>query len=556
MVGCKHGPARMSIDGMGESAFAVAEFVVEVRRNENPNGASGQMTPKRYLPSIADIFFLALFLCLTFLSGQKLLGDPDTGYHIRVGDFILDTGTMMRHDVFSYHVPPLPCNIHEWGSEVIMALVHRAAGLGGIVVLFAFLISLISYMLFRMIRIHNGNIIVAIFVAIVAITTTGIHWLARPHIFSLLLMLIWYSILDVRQHRRGDHLRFLPLLMILWVNLHGGFVAGFVFLGVYLIGNLVGMYSGAGAQTDRSRDNVLAILKTSAWCLVAALLNPQGYHLLIFPFELLSNRFMMDCIGEFLSPNFHEFAAFKYMLLLTIAILAWSREKIDLIELMLVLVFANMALYSIRYIPLFAVAAAPIIARRADRSIEEAGGFLKERAERICAIDGASRGFFWPAAAVLVVVVCAALGHVSYTFDPKIQPVDAVEFLRKERVPGRMFNEYDFGDYIIYAIPRDYKVFIDGRADMYGAAMMKEYFKVGEFKPGWDEVLKKYEVGWMIFTANSTLSRFLLERGDWKLIYADKVANVFVRTLPEYQYLIDKYKAVKPAPPEEEDDAA
>jgi hypothetical protein len=131
--------------------------------------------------------------------------------------------------------------------------------------------------------------------------------------------------------------------------------------------------------------------------------------------------------------------------------------------------------------------------------------------------------------------------------------VAAVEFLKREQIRGNMFDNDEFGDYIIYAASPQYKVFFDGRSDMYGVARMKEYYKISNFEPDWEKVLEKYRISWIIFDAKSELSRFLLVRNDWRLIYADKVANIFVKDIPEYQYLINKYRDVKPLPYDKDD---
>jgi len=145
------------------------------------------------------------------------------------------------------------------------------------------------------------------------------------------------------------------------------------------------------------------------------------------------------------------------------------------------------------------------------------------------------------------------MGKMEYKFDEKKLPVDAVQFMKKEKISGNMFNNDEFGDYIIYAAWPEYKVFFDGRSDMYGVKRMKEYIKVARIEQAWDDVLKKYNINWIIYNANSSLSQFLLERDDWKLIYADKVADIFVRNTPENQSLITKYPDVKPVKEEEKD---
>ncbi len=144
------------------------------------------------IPPIADVFFISLFLFLSFSAGKDLLGDVDTGYHIRAGEYILDTLTIPRHDIFSYISPTLPWTSHEWLSEVIMAIVHRTFGLTGIVIFFSFIISFSYYLLYKTIKTDEDNLLVTVFIVLLAITTSQIHWLARPHIFSLVIMVIWY----------------------------------------------------------------------------------------------------------------------------------------------------------------------------------------------------------------------------------------------------------------------------------------------------------------------------------------------------------------------------
>lgn len=505
-----------------------------------------------FIPSIADIIFLSLFLYLSFSAGKGLLNDADTGYHIRAGEFILDTFSVPKQDMFSFLTPPLPWTAHEWLSEVIMALVHRAFGLTGIVIFFTFLISLAYYLFFKVIRTYKYNILLAVPILIMVISSSQIHWLARPHIFSLLLMVAWYYILDAFQYRGENRLWLFPPLMLIWVNLHGGFITGFILLGIYFTGNLILTISTKTENREEYRNKYRTLAFITLLCLAAILINPFGYHILLFPFNLVGNKYLMDHVQEFISPNFHEPLPFKYLLLLMIAVFAWSREKLNIIELMLILFFTNMALYSARYIPLYALMTAPIILRHGDLILAGADNrltrFLKRKADGIASADASARGYLWPVAGVIAVAVFAAKGTVDYGFDPKLKPVAAVEFLKKEPIKGNMFNNDEFGDYIIYAAWPKYKVFFDGRSDMYGVERMKEYARISGFEPGWEKLLDKYRIDWVIYDAKSPLSRFLLENNGWRLIYADKLAHIFVRNIAEYHYLINKYKDVKPVP--------
>jgi hypothetical protein len=502
------------------------------------------------IPSIADVIFVTLFICLSF-AGSSLLLDGDTGFHIRAGHFIIDTLSVPRYDIFSFLSPPVPWTDHEWLSDVIMAFSHRVFGLTGVVILFCFLIASIYCLLFKVIRTHNdNNMISAIIVILLVIASSQIHFLARPHIFSLLLLVLWYYLLDAYQYDDRNYLYFLPPIMLLWVNLHGAFIIGPLLIGVYLFGNIVLSLTPGGAEKKRYRQKARSLALTMFACLIISLINPYGYHILLFPFEISSNKFIMDNVQEFLSPNFHGPLPFKYLFFLLIAILAISRSSLNIIEIILILLFTNMALYSKRHIPLFAIIVAPVLTRQIDLILNSGDGrfarFIKKRSENIASIDASSKGYLWPLGVSLVVVIFFAMGMMEYKFDEKRKPVEAVEFLKRETIPGNMFNKDEFGDYIIYAAWPNYKVFIDGRIDMYGPEKVMEFLKVVRIKPGMDKVFKKYDINWIIFSSGSSLSHFLLQRDDWKLIYSDGVANIFVRNTAENQVLIERYKNTRP----------
>jgi hypothetical protein len=503
-----------------------------------------------FIISLADMIFASIFLFLSFHIGGQLLNDADTGYHIRAGEFILESFSIPRYDMFSFHTPPIPWTAHEWLSEVIMAVIHGFAGLTGIVIFFSFLIALTYYLLFRIIRAESDNILLAVLIILLVITSSQIHWLARPHIFSLLLMVIWYKILDEYQYRTINRLYLLPIIMLLWVNLHGGFLAGFILLAIFWFGNLLKFYTNSGEEKELAGRKIRHIGLAIISCLVMSLINPFGYHILLFPFSLVNNKFLMDRVMEFLSPNFHDPLVFKYFLLLMIAVFAISRKRLNSIELLLVILFTNMALYAVRYIPLYAIVVAPILLRQIESLLNETDNqavrFFKQRAVGISSIDGRAKGFLWFFAGILIVVAFASSGRIKYGFDPKLKPVAAVEFLMKEPINGNMFNDNEFGDYIIYAAWPKYKVFFDGRSDMYGTDILKEYDNICGFESGWDSILAKYNISWLVIETNSALSRFLLDRNNWKLIYADKVAHIFVKDIPEHQLIINKYKNVKP----------
>src|SRR4030065_1426818 len=159
-----------------------------------------------FIPSIGQFLFIVIFLVLSVMpTGKQMLADADTGYHIRAGEYILDNLTVPRQDIFSFRSPPLPWTAHEWLSEVIMASLHRVSGITGVVLFFIFLIALTDFLLYRYLRTRQRNVIFDVLIVCPAVISSQIHWLARPQISSLLLMVLWYAILegfqDERRHR-------------------------------------------------------------------------------------------------------------------------------------------------------------------------------------------------------------------------------------------------------------------------------------------------------------------------------------------------------------------
>ncbi len=493
------------------------------------------MSDKRHLirylvPSIADQLLATLLCALFFTTPSLLLLDGDTGYHIRAGEEILRTRTVPLFDMFSQHTPPLAWTAHEWLAEVVMALSHQAAGMSGVVALYALLLVLTFWLLFKCLISYHTGVLPAVVATIATLTCSMLHWLARPHLFSFLFLVLFHHLLENWRRKGGRSLWLLPPLMLVWANLHGGFVAGFLLLGAYLAGTAAGMVGTSTEACRAGRGKLVQLAGVIAACLAATMINPYGWRLLLFPLKLVSDRYLMDHVAEFFPPAIHGWPPFNWLLLLLIALFALSPKKAEPTELLLVLGFGYMALTSVRYIPLFSLVAAPALALRLGALLHGGGrwaGVLRDISVRLAPLEQCARPPLWGAVAVAVVTAAATGGLVRHSFDRRLMPVDACEFVLRHRIAGKVFNSDEFGDYLIYRGYPDCRVFIDGRLDMYGAERLREYNAVIDFRPGWDRVLQRYGITWIIFEADSRFARFLEQRGEWQLVYRDQVAKVF-----------------------------
>lgn len=502
------------------------------------------------LPSIADVFFAATLLFLSIQTEKaRMLGDGDTGYHIRAGEYILRNLSVPKADIFSYITPPIPWTAHEWLSEVIMALLHQTGGLTAVVIAYSFIIAVSIRMFYVYVRRDDNNVILSVVATIVFLILAMVHFLARPHIFSLIILIYWYRLLDDFQYCQKNRLWLLPIIMLLWVNLHGGFVIGLTILGIYIAGNLLLKFTDKVQWELNGKDKFNKLIRIFGFSIIACIVNPIGYKIFLFPVKLLSNKYIMDRVNEFLSPNFHDLQPFKYVLFLLIIIFTYSKKKPNIVEFSLSLLFTSMSLYSVRYIPLFAVIVIPVLLRYIDGNgfsgLPKLKSFVVQRIENFTAIDSSTKGYLWPVLSICFLLVLALNGTAAHSFNPKTQPLAALEFLKENPVSGNMYNNDEFGDFVIYTSSDRYKVFIDGRLDMYGSEQLKEYNKVSGFEQGWEKVLDKYNVTWIFFDTKSALARYLSINQDWNLIYSDKVASIFVKDSPEHQPLIQKFPAVK-----------
>lgn len=358
--------------------------------------------------------------------------------------------------------------------------------------------------------------------------------------------------------------------MILWVNLHGGFLIGFALLGIYGLGNLLSFILARASERELYKTRIVTLLVVSLICLVAALANPYGLRLLIFPFEIIGSTAALNTIAEWRSPNFHEFTYYEFYLLTLLATTLIARQKVNLIEVFLVLFATHSSLVGQRFIPYFAILTAPMIGRQIDAlyklglSEPAQNRFLnivqmrfRKSAVRLQILNDRLKHyrFTFALCAAVFFIACndgkfVGSKILDFQFKGANYPTAAVEFLKRNPLPGNMFNFYSYGGYLIYVFYPDprYRVFVDGRAIVDGEDYFTEFQSVNLATREWKYILRVYHVNWIIYPTESWLSTLILERNDWKLIYSDSMTNIFIKNVPENQAIIDKFSNVQPAP--------
>jgi len=507
----------------------------------------------RVLPSLTDLAFLMpiVFLFARMEGAKTMLGDGDTGWHIRTGEWILANGRVPHVDVFSYTKAGQPWFAWEWLWDVSAAWLYQHGGLATVVTVNIVVICLTFALLFRLVRRHCENPFVAIAVTFLACAASSIHWLARPHLVTMLFTVILLMVLDRSREGRTRWLWALPLLFVLWTNLHGGFLAGLIVLAGYTAGELGrALFT---ADSDQRRGAIEAGARYAAiafLCALATLANPYTYHLHVHIYKFFSEPYHVQNIIEFQSMSFHSPAApyLEALLLAGALAAAWFVVKHrDFVPLVLIAGWAHLALFAARNIPLYAIVAAPFVAQAIYEMLcglehDQVAAWLRRATAgfRTVAAEFGETDRHWrlyvpsAAAAVVLALLVAnpnATGKLKPEYDPERYPAKALSVLRADPA-ARIFTDDEWGDYLLYNLYPGHKVFVDGRSDFYGQDFEQKYIEVMEVKYDWEKSLNRYNVNTIVLSTKSALAGAIKESSRWRTIYDDTVAIVF-RAVPE-----------------------
>jgi len=481
------------------------------------------------------------FMLIIFATAARPISDRDFWWHLKTGQYIADTKSIPHTDIFSTLRFGSEWVTHEWLSEVVMYLVFRAAGLAGLIVLFALVIMLAFSTTYWRCLDRTNDPYIAGLVTILCAAATIPTWGVRPQMFSLLFAGIFLAVLDRYRSNEKTHLVWwLAPLMVLWVNLHAGFAVGLALIAITIPGLILD-------ARIRHKDSLNSIwMRIRRLCLsgllscAAVLLNPNGLRIYSYPFETLKSYAQMRYIQEWRSPNFQDpmFLAFLILIVVTFCALTLSNKRPRPSEILILLATFAATLRSARNVPFFALVAAPLLAsslwfwlssyRSSKPHGSSSGPVISDKSGGVAV-----------ALNVLVFVILpliAAIFSVQHAMAKQQQveaenfPVAAVEFIKSHNVPQPIYNEYHWGGYLIWKLHPQYRVYIDGRADVYGDAFIEEFFTVHDGERSWRTVLDKHGIRTVLVEPNTAIASLLREDPAWQKVFEDQQAVLFIRS--------------------------
>jgi hypothetical protein len=497
-----------------------------------------------------------VYSLFVFAGGEQFFRDSDSGWHIRSGEWILAHHALPDTDPYSFSKAAQPWVLWEWGSDVLMGVAYRIDGVRGITALVAVALSACSWMWCRLNFVAGGDFFLTALLAPLMVTTTSLHWLARPHVFSWLFLLgaLLYaeSRAGLTEGPRAENalarfrwaqLAAISAVTAVWANMHASFVLAPAIAGVYALSHFVRpLLWPLESRTEREK---------ARWFLCAALaaaagsfLNPYGWRLHAHVFSYLLNVDLTSRVAEFQSFNFHDKDATQIALTMGVAALGGSLALVRgrLSHFLLAVMFLWGGLRSARVLPLVALAILPLAngalidalraARGLRRPVREMLDDALSYSFRIRLIDRRLNGAGFLAAAALacLLLLRAPVFSSQIGFSKSRFPVVAVAAVEKLPLEARLLAPDSYGGYLIYRFNAGLfnagrKVYVDGRSDFYGADFMQQYVMLMSARPGWQEIVRAFGFTHALLPDESAL-KASLEQAGWVRLYQDRVATL------------------------------
>ena len=515
----------------------------------------------RRLTALTSLVLLAAFY-VGFASGLGRLWDYDFWWHLKTGELIVQQGAIPHADPFSWTRPGAPWTAHEWGWDALLYLVYSAGGWLGLIylkaTLFGICAALATYLALR----WGSGLVPALAVTALMAVAVSIWLNARPQMLIVLYLLLILHLLTSYREGRPRALWWLPVIFLLWANTHGAFLLGWAVLALFGICEVLQpgerrartpvVPGEEDLRTGWPRPRLGALVPLLLPGLASVLIcvaNPNLVAGALYPFSYVvgENAYHSKVITEYASPDFHEplFMALEALMLVTILALIISPRGPSLWEVALLLVGVYLFLKWARNGPLLAVFCVPLAARHLSARARQTR-WLHWLGESDRAGPAPRPLLVGVAAAVLLlalVMIAPRDPSPERTIDANLLPVRATEVIRANHFEGNVLNSYEWGGYLMWRLWPAYRVYIDGRADMYGTAMLQEYEQVAKLKAGWRETLRQRDIQWLLLRPESPLAVVLEGEGDYAKVYADDTAVLLARRGGPNQRLIEAGKA-------------
>ncbi len=499
------------------------------------------------LPDLGDFLFLFVIWSTLFALRDRLYSDGSTGWHLVSGDYVLKSGSVAHVDLISNTFADKAWVSYEWLFDLVIALITNKGGLSLLAVVISVALGYLFLSIYERARREGSGAIVAVAIVMLAILISLSHTLARPHLVTFWAVWIFSTDLEdfVRDRISMRRLSItLTLIMLVWVNCHPAFALGILIAGIHAASQVV-LWSFGRLPEERRRHRAKAQLLL-ALCVglgLITIVNPYGLELHRYIFQYWSEG-VHTHTSEFMSPvfkgNMHS-TCLELMFFVLAAGLALARTQISAGGFLTCLVLAHFALAAVRSMPIFAIVAAPYLAGlfpASGTTAKVAGTVFGAAAavySRFNDLEGRCKRHLIPLACSILLLMFSCFFQPIYEknmtskFDPVRLPTGTLTYIKNNNLDLKHGLNYDnWGGYLRYSLGK--RVFIDDRADFYGPAFYSDYARVMTAAEGWQSVLDKYQIDWILFPAQSRLTETLANDPRWSLTASDAASQLYLRS--------------------------
>jgi hypothetical protein len=477
-------------------------------------------TLPQWLPSSALLVGLVTGVILLGVTVAKGLQDADSFWHVVAGQVIVDSGGVPTTDPFSFTHAGQPWTPHEWLSEVVMYLLDASLGVTGSLVAFGLVVGAISVIHATGLgQLGLRTLAVGSALAIGAVVMFP-YVTVRPQAISWLLMTILLWLLLTLRPERPMRLVAIPVLFVLWANLHGLYVVGFGFVGLYALFTLAGRTPMASRRWW--------VVGAGIGAVAASMLTPAGPEGLLYPLRYIdAGDWGLANIQEWQSPDFHNVAHWP-LLLMIVGLIANGGRRAPGWLTVLSWVTVVMALVSLRNAPVAAVVAIPVLAMGIDARLGPARAVSPRVAQARRLLESGVAAIV--AVASLVILQPGDPAAASAEAVAARYPVAALDHLSQTNPDARVLADYGWGGYVISRLYESGgRVFVDGRNDMYGDEILEEYSTVRAAEDGWEAIVDDHDVEALLFPPSAFIARGAAEDAGWCDAYRDDVQVLLIR---------------------------
>ena len=475
--------------------------------------ALADTAPEARAMRVSLALWIGFAVYAVLIAGNWMLNDPDTMWHVAIGQWMLDHRAVPDTDVYSFTKHGEPWPSMYWVSQLLYAKAYSTFGWAGPVTLAAGASAVTFGLLAKLLSRHFNKTATIVFV-VVAFVLTAPHLLVRPHVLAFPVMVFWISGLVDAADRHDAPPFWLLSLIAVWANLHGGFIFGLMMVGPIALDAVV------QAQADKRVTLVMRWALFGVLALAASCVTPYGLSTLIEPMKILMLGKALSLVTEFLPIDFGHLGAFEICMLLAIGFTLLRGITLPPTRILLLLGLLHMALSQSRATEMLVLLAPLILAAPLSRQIG-APDIDQSSPEPLRHVIMAG---------VVVVIAAVTLSFVAaprFAPDTANAPVQAVAELKKLKV-ARVFNSYDFGGYLLASgVP----TFIDGRTELYGEKFFVDHVNATMLTEPENlfRLLRDYQIEATLIRTESPANKLLDHVDGWQRIYSDNIATVYLR---------------------------